>query len=144
LGGVVATTMLAAGEATDLRAADLVLPPNATIGVETITPGLLEGRVPGAFNTTAPNPGEVGGIGGIKLEPIMAQTAGGNNVEPWPDNITYIYSGEMFFPDNTGSGTSMFAIAEHVDDSTLIRIDGIERLNNRTTSNGTCRTRPAS
>jgi hypothetical protein len=131
LGGVVATTVLAAGEATDVRAADIILPPNVTIGAETINAGLLEGRVAGAFNTTAPNPGAVGGIGGIKLEPIMAQTGGGNGAEPWPDNVTYIYSGEMFFPDNTGSGTSMFAIAEHVDDSTLIRIDGVQRLSNQ-------------
>jgi hypothetical protein len=107
--------------------AQITLPPNLTIGVETITPGLFEGRVAGAFNTTDPNPADRG----IKLEPIMAQTPGGNNVEPWPDNITYIYTGEMFFPDNTGTGTSMFAIAEHVDDSTLIRIDGVQRLSNQ-------------
>jgi hypothetical protein len=33
LGGVVATTVFAAGEATDVRAADIILPPNVTIGV---------------------------------------------------------------------------------------------------------------
>ena len=81
----------------------------------------------GAFNTTLPNPGDRG----AKLEPIMAQTAGGNAVEPWPDNITYIYTGQMFFPDNgAADGISEYAFAEHVDDSTQIKIDGVERLNN--------------
>jgi hypothetical protein len=92
----------------------------------------MEGRVAGAFNVTDPNPGAVGGIGGIKLEPIMAQTTGTGNVEPWPDNTTYIYTGQMFFPDNgtAGDGISEFAMVEHVDDSTQIKIDGVERLNN--------------
>ena len=121
---MVAGSLFGAGEAS----AQITLPPNLTIGVETITPGLSEGRVAGAFNIAAPNPGDLG----IKLEPIMAQTVGGNNAEPWPDNITYIYTGEMLFPDNgtAGDGISEFAFAEHVDDSTQIKIDGIERLNN--------------
>src|SRR5688500_14088406 len=76
---VVAASLFAAGEA----AAQISLPPNLTIGVETLTPGLREGRVPGAFNITDSNPGDLG----FKLEPIMAQTAGGNGAEPWPDNI---------------------------------------------------------
>jgi hypothetical protein len=108
--------------------AQIVMPPDLTIGTVNTTPGLLEGRVAGAFNITAPNPGDRGN----KLEPILAQTAGGNNVEPWPDNITYIYTGQMFFPDNgtAADGISEFAFAEHVDDSTQIKINGIERLNN--------------
>jgi hypothetical protein len=108
--------------------AQITLPPNLTIGVETITPGLHEGRVAGAFNITEANPADRG----IKLEPIMAQTTGNGNVEPWPDNTTYIYTGQMFFPDNgvAGDNISEFAFAEHVDDSTQIKIDGIERLNN--------------
>jgi hypothetical protein len=36
----------------------------------------------------------------------------------------------MFFPNNTGTGQSQFAIAEHFDDSTLVKIDGVTRINN--------------
>jgi hypothetical protein len=90
----------------------------------------LEGRVAGAFNTTDRNPGQVGAIGGIKLEPIRAQVTGSGNVEPFPDNTTYIYTGQMFFPDNTGTGQSQFNMAECFDDSTQIKIDGVQRLNN--------------
>ena len=124
LGVAAAASLLAAAEVS----AQITLPPNLTIGMETITPGLREGRVPGAFNVSDANPGDLG----VKLEPIMAQTAGGNGAEPWIDNITYIYTGQMNFPDNgtAGDGISEFAFAEHVDDSTQIKIDGIERLNN--------------
>ena len=65
-----------------------------------VLPGLLEGRVAGAFNITSPNPGQVGAVGGPKLEPIRAQVVGNTNAEPFPDNTTYIYSGQMFFPDD--------------------------------------------
>jgi hypothetical protein len=68
-------------------------------------------------------------VGGLKLEPILAQTAGNGNVEPWPDNTTHVYTGQMFFPDN-GGGNSTFAMAEHFDDNTLIKIDGVTRINN--------------
>jgi hypothetical protein len=121
-GGVLAASAFAADEVS----AQVTLPPNLTIGMETIMPGLLEGRVPGAFDTTTPNPGDRG----VVLEPIMGQTTGGNGAEPWPDNITYIYNGEMNFPNNTGAGISQFAFAEHIDDSTLILIDGVEVLRN--------------
>jgi hypothetical protein len=109
--------------------AQITLPPNLTIGVQTITPGLLEGRVSGAFNTTSPNPGDRG----ILLEPIRAQEPGNGNVEPFPDNTTYIYTGQILIPDNgtPGDGQGTFAMAEHFDDSTLIRIDGVVRLSNQ-------------
>ncbi|MEX2138443.1 MAG: PEP-CTERM sorting domain-containing protein [Pirellulales bacterium] len=115
--------------------AQISLPPNLTIGVETITPGLLEGRLSGSFNTTAPNPGTSPNpeVGGIKLEPRLAQISGSGNVEPWPDNTTHIYTGQFLVPDNgtAGDGIGHFAMAEHFDDNTLIKIDGITRLSNQ-------------
>jgi hypothetical protein len=100
----------------------------------TTVPGLMEGRLSGAFNTTDPNPGTSPNpnVGGLKLEPALAQISGNGNVEPWPDNTTHVYTGQMFFPDNgtAGDNISEFAFAEHFDDSTLVKINGIERINN--------------
>jgi hypothetical protein len=96
---------------------------------------LLEGRLSGSFNTTAPNPGtsNVPDVGGIRLEPRLAQTAGSGNMEPWPDNTTHIYTGQFLVPDNgtPGDGLGHFAMAEHFDDNTLIKIDGVTRLSNQ-------------
>ena len=39
------------------------------------------------------------------------------NAEPFPDNTTYVYTGQMYFPDNTGTGISQFAMAEHFDEA---------------------------
>ena len=99
---------------------------NAREDVTTPIAGLRQGRVAGAFNVTDANPADRG----IVLEPIRAQVVGNGNVEPFPDNTTYIYSGQMFFPDNTGSGMSQFAFAECFDDSTQVKVDGVQLLNN--------------
>ena len=112
---------------------------NAVITTTYVQPptvaGLLEGRLPGAFNTTDPNPGTSNNptvVGGIKLEPVLAQISGNGNIEPWPDNTTHVYTGQILIPDNdvAGDGMGSFSMAEHFDDSTQIKIDGIERLNN--------------
>jgi hypothetical protein len=105
-----------------------------TTNVAGFVPGLLEGRLSGAFNVTDPNPGTSPNpnVGGVKLEPVLAQLAGSGNVEPWPDNTTHVYTGQILVPDNgtPGDGQGTFAIAEHFDDNTLIKIDGVERINN--------------
>ncbi|MEX2138445.1 MAG: PEP-CTERM sorting domain-containing protein [Pirellulales bacterium] len=104
--------------------AQITLPPNLTIGMETISPGLLEGRLDGGFNETAPNSGS----GGVVLSPLKAYDSG---KPPWGDNETWVYTGQMFFPDNgAADGQSQFSLAEHIDDNVLLRIDGVQRLRN--------------
>lgn len=83
--------------------------------------GLREMKITGsAFNEVTPNTGTV-----AKLGPVMAQQTTG-----WGSNETYVYTGQIFVPDNNGDGTGSFALAENFDDNVRIDIDGVTRLRN--------------
>jgi autotransporter-associated beta strand protein len=92
--------------------------------------GLLESQVNVANDFTDPGAAALGSD--IVLSPQMAEVSNVQNGAPalptiqhtWTDNDTWIYSGQIFFPNynNTGKGTLSFA--KSVDDSTLLRIDG--------------------
>ena len=84
--------------------------------------GLTEGRVGGAFEQNAPNPG-----GNVKLALERAQS---DNTAAFGDNSTWIYSGEINVPNNNGDGTGTIAFGENFDDSVLLRIDGTVYMNN--------------
>lgn len=100
-----------------------------------VLPGLIEGRVAGSFNETAPNPGQFGvnPLGPLAGNQFGDAPAEGNGIVPgtnvnfpgWPDNTTYVYTGQVNVP---ASGN--IAFAEQFDDSVLIRIDGVQRLRN--------------
>ncbi|MCX5672891.1 MAG: PEP-CTERM sorting domain-containing protein [Planctomycetota bacterium] len=75
-------------------------------------PGLLEGRITGNWwNLNTPNPG-----GAIQLAPVMAQT---NAKPPWGDDESWVYTGEFYQPT-----PSTVSFVEHIDDNTLLKIDG--------------------
>ena len=107
-------------------------------------PGLTEGRYTTTTSTTytppdynsngrnltaarSPNNGNFG----ITLEPRAAQTniVTQNPLTGWTDNTTWIYTG--YFYDADG----LFTFAENIDDSTLISIDGVNRLLNNSGTN---------
>jgi autotransporter-associated beta strand protein len=80
-------------------------------------PGLLQGRLAGAFDTT-----NYPATTTVTLGADMAQT---NLKPPWGDNETWVYTGEFY---QAVDGTVTFA--ENVDDSALLKIDGVTWLNN--------------
>jgi autotransporter-associated beta strand protein len=81
-------------------------------------PGVQESRLPGAFDITN-SPG-----GGRIVSSV--RNAATNAKPPWGDNETWVYRGQIFDADGT------FALAESVDDSTRIQINGTTRLQNGT------------
>jgi hypothetical protein len=80
--------------------------------------GLNEGAVAGAFNQNTPNPG-----GAVTMGTDRAQIV--NNDAVFPNNTTYIYSGQINWPNNNGDGTGTIAFGENFDDSVLLRIGGV-------------------
>ncbi len=84
--------------------------------------GLREGRVAGSFNLTAANPGVV-----PKLTLERAQST---DTAAFMNDSTWIYTGEINVPNNNGDGTGTIAFGENFDDGVLLRIDGVERMNN--------------
>ena len=94
--------------------------------------GLLEGRITGAaFDITTANPGGI-----ITNDPASGVALMGNRTiatsgtsqaqanHVWGTNETWIYTGQFFDADGS------FAFAEDIDDSTLVKIDGITVLQN--------------
>ena len=97
------------------------------VGNTTYSPGLLEGFIGANFNTTTANPGTArttgDGTGGFKLS-VVAGNHAADAAPYWNgDNITWIYTGQFFDADGN------FTFGENIDDSTLIKIDGVTRLN---------------
>ena len=76
-------------------------------------PGLLEGTVYGAFNTTD-----------LPYTNILIQstTRAANTLAfpPWRDNVTYVYTGYLW---NRATTNVTWTFGENVDDSTLLKID---------------------
>ena len=91
-----------------------------------LIPGLWEGRLAGAFDTTTPNPQT-----SIQLTTRAVNgwcnTGGTINGAQWPDNATYAYSGYIW---NRAPTNETWTFAENFDDSVLLRIDGTNVLNN--------------
>ena len=98
----------------------------------TTVAGLREGMIAGAaINLGTANPASSGANAnlydnsnlGIRLDPRVAQnnfsTAGATDTaRGWGDNQTWIYTGQIFDDDG------IFSLAENIDDSVSIRIDG--------------------
>ena len=80
-------------------------------------PGLVEGHIENApFDTAGANPGN----GGVQSSFRTGETNG----SPWITNQTWIYTGQFFTADGTA------AFAENIDDSALVKIDGVVYLDN--------------
>jgi len=108
---------------------------NGTLQLTTATvagpvlPGLFEGRLSGAFNTTDPNPNTTAQLttryANIKdSSPAYPATGGA-----WVDNSTYVYSGYVY---NYALTNVTWTFGENFDDSVLLKIDGVTILNNGT------------
>ncbi|MDD4872121.1 MAG: hypothetical protein PHR77_16315, partial [Kiritimatiellae bacterium] len=78
-------------------------------------PGLLSGQLASSWNITTPNPGT-----GVALGPEMAKY----QKPPWIDNVTYVYTGEIYFNGCT------YCFVKSIDDSTYLQIDGTVYINN--------------
>ncbi|HZZ73009.1 MAG TPA: autotransporter-associated beta strand repeat-containing protein, partial [Pirellulales bacterium] len=86
----------------------------------TFSAGLLEGQISNnAFDETSANPG-----GAVQLGPVRAQST---DTTLFPNNTTFVYSGQVLVPNNNGDGTGSIALAENFDDSVLIKIDGVQK-----------------
>ncbi len=85
--------------------------------------GLTVGYLPGAFNETDPQPASApNGLGGVRLDIIHGQNG---LIPPWVgDNETWIYTGQVFDADG------VFSFAEHIDDNTLVKVNGVQVLRN--------------
>ena len=84
----------------------------------TATPGLIEGRLSGSFNTTDPNPGGA-------IEPSTT-AANGNcgedgsiNGKHWPNTSTYVYTGYIW---NRAPTNEVWTFAENFDDNVRLII----------------------
>ncbi len=101
--------------------------------ISTVTPGLLETQI-GEFDAYA-DPASGNPVLGsdFVLDPQMAELKNAvlqSQALPtyehlWTEYDTWIYSGQIYFPNynNTGFGTLSFA--RNVDDTALLRIDGV-------------------
>ena len=77
--------------------------------------GLLGGTL-GGWNTTGANPGTTGYLG--------PHTGATQTRPPWADNITWVYTGEVYFNGGT------YHWAEHIDDRAMLAIDGMTYILN--------------
>ncbi len=91
-----------------------------------LIPGLWEGRLAAAFDTTTPNPQT-----SIQLTTRAVNgwcNSGGTiNGAQWPDNSTYVYTGYIW---NRAPTNETWTFAESFDDQVLLRIDTTNVLNN--------------
>src|SRR5262249_19304989 len=99
---------------------------NGAVSGQTLVPGLSGGRIStNAFDTTTPNPG-----GLFTLTPLMGETAAGGSgaTQPqashiWAQNETWVYTGQVNVP-----ASGQISFGENVDDSVLLKIDGVTVL----------------
>jgi hypothetical protein len=108
----------------------------------TTVAGLREGVIAGnAINVAGANPAGNAATAnsndgfnlGIRMDPRVGQTnasTGGtqDTARGWGDNQTWVYSGQIFDADG------IFTLAENIDDSVQIVVDGQVRLFNRNTT----------
>lgn len=78
--------------------------------------GLSEGFLSAAFNETG-----TATVSGVTLGVRTGQLT---TAPPWADNRTYVYTGQFYDADG------IFAFAENIDDSVLIKIEGVTLLRN--------------
>ncbi len=119
LSGVIHGTPAVSSNLADFQAATV---PGLLEGRYTTTTGLPDTNANGRVLTSArqPNPGNFG----VRMEPRMGQmnVVTQNGLTGWSDNTDWIYTG--YFYDADG----VFTFMENVDDSTLVSIDGVDRL----------------
>src|SRR5262249_45106302 len=71
----------------------------------------------------------------VVSDPFMGETSGGSqpigptSSHTWANNDTWIYTGEVYFPNANGDGTGTLSFAKSIDDSTLLIIDGTMYIN---------------
>jgi autotransporter-associated beta strand protein len=75
-------------------------------------PGLVVGRLSGAFDTTSPNPATA-----VQAGVAQMNYAGYWDGIVWVDNATWVYSGQFYEDDGQVS------FAENFDDNVLLRVD---------------------
>jgi len=97
-----------------------VLVEGGTLRLVNATPGLYEGPLSGSFNTTEPLSTNI-------LIQLTTRMANANTKPPWSDYVTYLYTGYIW---NRTENDVTWTFGENIDDSTLLKIDGITVLNN--------------
>ena len=71
----------------------------------------------------------------VDITTTMANKTGGDgaviasSARTWASNNTWFYRGQIYFPNNNGNNTGTITFAENVDDSTFLRIDSTQVLN---------------
>lgn len=97
-----------------------ILIEGGTLRLVNATPGLYEGPLSGSFNTTEPLSTNI-------LTQLTTRMANTNTKPPWSDYVTYLYTGYIW---NRTDNDVTWTFGENIDDSTLLKIDGITILNN--------------
>jgi fibronectin-binding autotransporter adhesin len=100
-----------------------------------MTPGLEEGQIDAQnnWNVAQTNPDQ-----DTQQEPLMGETdtvENGGAYYPtsshvWADNDTWIYSGDVYFPDSNGNGTGTLSFAKNIDDSAFLAVNGTTYISN--------------
>jgi autotransporter-associated beta strand protein len=119
-GRVVTASAVKTGPGTAAWDADVEL---AVVTVPTI-PGLLEGRLSGAFNKTDSNPGTAVELSTLAANGPSQSTDTGPkfiNGKEWIGNSTYVYTGYIW---NRAATNVTWTFGKCFDDSVLVRIDG--------------------
>lgn len=88
-----------------------------TLTLRGIEPGLDEGALAGAFNTTSQNP-----YASAQLTTRYANTTSG-----WPSNTTYVYSGYLW---SCAATNVAWTFAENFDDNVYLKVDGTVMMTN--------------
>jgi autotransporter-associated beta strand protein len=110
------TLILAASVDTDVP----LLIENGTLRLASATPGLLEGPLSGAFNTTEALSTNI-------LVQLTTRMANVNTQPPWSSNVTYLYTGYLW---NRSESDVTRTFGENIDDFAMLKIDGVTVLNN--------------
>ncbi|MCX5654598.1 MAG: autotransporter-associated beta strand repeat-containing protein, partial [Planctomycetota bacterium] len=103
-----------AGSTLTVAAGTVILSTNAgATGLPpAYAPGLVVGRLSGAFDTTSPNPATA-----VQAGVAQMNYAGYWDGIVWVDNATWVYSGQFYEDDGQVS------FAENFDDNVLLRVD---------------------
>ena len=126
-GALVANSFTKTGDSTLTLATALqtdapIVIQGGTLRLVTASPGLYEGPLAGAFNTTDDM------ITNILVQ-LTTRAANANTFPPWGTNMTYVYTGYLW---NRAGTNETWSFGENSDDSALLKIDGTTLLNNGT------------
>ncbi len=94
-------------------------------------PGLLESQINVANDNISPGDPALGSD--VVLSPYMAGLSNVQTGVPafqtfqhiWTESDTWIYTGQIFFSNHLGDGTGTYSFVENINDSTLLKIDGV-------------------